>query len=93
MRLEIARDDIFYYPDVIVTCDPEDSQRYYKTRPQFIAEVFSPETERFDRREKFLSYIRLPSLSEYLLVSQSTPPVDTVPPGTRLGAGTPRHGS
>ena len=73
VRLEIARDDIFYYPDVLVTCDPADSQRYYKTRPQFIAEVLSPETERFDRREKFLSYIRLPSLSEYLLVSQSTP--------------------
>lgn len=73
VRLEIARDDIFYYPDVLVTCDPADSQRYFKTRPQFIAEVLSPETERFDRREKFLSYIRLPSLSEYLLVSQSLP--------------------
>ncbi|HEY0945184.1 MAG TPA: Uma2 family endonuclease [Opitutaceae bacterium] len=73
VRLEIARDDIFYYPDVLVTCDPADTHRFYKTRPVFIAEVLSPETERYDRREKFLSYIRLPSLNEYLLISQSEP--------------------
>ncbi|MCC5841270.1 MAG: Uma2 family endonuclease [Opitutales bacterium] len=70
LRLSIAEDDIFYYPDVFVTCDPADNEKFYKTRPILIVEVLSPSTERLDRREKFLSYCRLPSLQEYVLVDQ-----------------------
>jgi len=70
LRLSIAGDDIFYYPDVFVTCDPSDNDAYFKTRPSLIVEVLSPSTERLDRREKFLSYIRLPGLQEYVLVDQ-----------------------
>lgn len=73
VRLEVARNDIFYYPDVVVTCDRDDNHLYYKTRPTFIAEVLSPTTERFDRHEKFSGYITLPSLQDYLLVSQHEP--------------------
>jgi Uma2 family endonuclease len=70
LRLQIADDDIFYYPDLLVTCDPSDSEKYYKTQPVVLVEVLSPSTERLDRREKFLSYQRLPSLQEYVLVDQ-----------------------
>lgn len=70
LRLSIAEDDIFYYPDVFVTCDPTDNEAYFKVRPSLIVEVLSPSTERLDRREKFLSYIRLSSLQEYVLVEQ-----------------------
>ena len=70
LRLRIAEDDIFYYPDLMVTCDPSDDAPYYKTRPTVLVEVLSPSTERLDRREKFLSYQRLPSLEEYVLVDQ-----------------------
>ncbi len=70
LRLSIATDDIFYYPDVLVTCDPSDNEKYFKTMPVLIVEVLSPSTERLDRREKFLSYIRLPSLKEYVMVDQ-----------------------
>lgn len=70
LRLNIAEDDIFYYPDLLVTCDPSDSEKYYKTQPVVLVEVLSPSTERLDRREKFLSYQRLPSLKEYILVDQ-----------------------
>ncbi len=62
LRLNIAEDDIFYYPDLLVTCDPSDNERYFKTQPSVLVEVLSPSTERLDRREKFLSYIALPSL-------------------------------
>ena len=72
LRLNIAEDDIFYYPDVLVTCDPSDSEKYFKTKPVLIIEVLSPSTERLDRREKFLSYIALPSLQEYVLVNQES---------------------
>ena len=70
LRLKIAEDDIFYYPDLLVTCDPSDDAKYYKTKPVVVIEVLSPSTERLDRREKFLSYQRLPSLEEYVLVDQ-----------------------
>lgn len=70
VRLNIAQDDIFYYPDLLVTCDPADDAKYYKTKPVVLIEVLSPSTERLDRREKFLSYQRLPSLQEYVLVDQ-----------------------
>ncbi|TVP77983.1 MAG: Uma2 family endonuclease [Puniceicoccaceae bacterium] len=70
LRLNIAEDDIFYYPDVLVSCDPTDDAKYYKSKPVALVEVLSPSTERLDRREKFLSYQRLPSLEEYVLVDQ-----------------------
>ena len=71
VRLNIAKEDIFYYPDVFVTCDPEDNAKYYKVKPTVLVEVLSPSTERLDRREKFLSYQRLDSLEEYILVDQN----------------------
>jgi len=70
LRLKIAEDDVFYYPDLMVTCDPSDDAKYYKTKPVAVIEVLSPSTERLDRREKFLSYQRLPSLEEYVLIDQ-----------------------
>jgi Uma2 family endonuclease len=73
LRLEIRRDDLFYYPDVMVTCDPSDTERYYKTRPVFLAEVLSPATERIDRHEKLSNYTAIPSLQDYLLLSQHEP--------------------
>ncbi|WP_204104203.1 MULTISPECIES: Uma2 family endonuclease [Spirulina sp. CCY15215] len=63
--------DLFYYPDVMVTCNPQDTERYYKTRPCLIVEVLSPSTQSLDRREKRLNYQSLPSLQEYILVSQT----------------------
>ncbi|MCT7966797.1 Uma2 family endonuclease [Laspinema sp. D1] len=62
--------DIFYYPDVMVTCDQEDREKFYKTHPCLVVEVLSPSTETIDRREKRLNYQSLPSLQEYVLVSQ-----------------------
>jgi Uma2 family endonuclease len=65
------RGDIFYYPDVMVTCDPNDAERYYKTSPCLIIEVLPPSTETLDRREKRLNYQHLSSLKEYVLVYQA----------------------
>ncbi|WP_446007825.1 Uma2 family endonuclease [Candidatus Electrothrix sp.] len=68
--LNIAGEDVFYYPDLLVSCDPEDNEDYYRTRPCLIVEVLSPTTERIDRREKFMAYTSLPSLQEYVLIAQ-----------------------
>ncbi|MHB8921533.1 MAG: Uma2 family endonuclease [Halothiobacillus sp.] len=70
VRLEIHGKTLFYYPDLVLTCDPEDRDDYFTTRPCLIVEILSPSTERFDRREKLLAYITIPSLQEYILVAQ-----------------------
>jgi Uma2 family endonuclease len=73
MKIHIPALDIFYYPDLSVTCDPNDRERYFKERPKLLVEVLSPGTERIDRNEKLINYRQLPSLEEYLLVSQTAP--------------------
>ena len=70
MKVRIEEADVGYYPDIMVVCDPEDSDRYFKTRPSLIVEVLSPTTKSTDRREKLLAYKKIPTLQEYVLVSQ-----------------------
>lgn len=61
---------IYYYPDVVVSCDADDNDRFSLDYPCLIIEVLSPSTEITDRREKFAHYRSLESLQEYVLVSQ-----------------------
>jgi Uma2 family endonuclease len=72
VRLKTAQEnnDLFYYPDVVVTCNPTDNQKFFLTSPCLIFEVLSPSTETIDRREKRLNYQTIDSLKEYILVSQ-----------------------
>lgn len=70
VRLIIANEDIFYYPDVMVCCDANDRATYYRTRPCLIVEILSGRTQRIDRREKLLSYQQIESLQVYLILSQ-----------------------
>jgi Uma2 family endonuclease len=70
VRIQTAEREVFYYPDVLVSCDPADREPYFRERPCLIAEVLSPQTARLDRFEKFLFYQQLDALEEYLLVSQ-----------------------
>ena len=44
--------------------------RYFKRYPKVLIEVLSPDTESTDRREKFLSYLGIETLEEYLIVAQ-----------------------
>jgi Uma2 family endonuclease len=60
---------IFYYPDVVVACEPDsDTDELYVRRPRLIVEVLSPSTESTDRREKWFAYRGIPSLFSYALV-------------------------
>jgi Uma2 family endonuclease len=70
IRLQVSSPDIFYYPDVMVTYDPHDTDRYFKRFPKVLIEVLSPDTERTDRREKFVSYTQIETLEEYVLAAQ-----------------------
>jgi len=70
VRLNLANDDIFYYPDVMVACDPRDTDKFFKRFPKVLIEVMSESTERIDRREKRWSYQQIETLEEYVLVAQ-----------------------
>lgn len=69
MKMQISDDQIFY-PDVMVTCDPEDNGEYIKKRPCLIIEVLSPSTVSIDRREKLVAYRRIESLQAYIVLYQ-----------------------
>lgn len=70
LYVRMAGQDIFYYPDLMVACDPTDNHRHYRERPTVLVEVLSESTERVDTREKLATYIALPSLQEYVIVAQ-----------------------
>ncbi len=70
VRLQVAREDIFYYPDVMVACDARDTDPYYRSFPKLLVEVLSPSTERTDRQEKLLNYTQIETLEEYVLIAQ-----------------------
>jgi Uma2 family endonuclease len=62
--------DLYYYPDVQVLCDPTDDDPLVKRRPCVVIEVSSDRTEAIDRREKLLVYRGIGSLLTYLIVAQ-----------------------
>ncbi|MEW5972642.1 MAG: Uma2 family endonuclease [Pseudomonadota bacterium] len=68
MKVRERSSNIFYYPDVMLVCDPEDDHPYYKERPCLIVEVLSSSTAAIDRREKWRTYRDMPSLKYYLIV-------------------------
>ncbi|MBI5387037.1 MAG: Uma2 family endonuclease [Verrucomicrobia bacterium] len=70
VRLKISGEDIFYYPDVMVGCDPRDTDSLFLRFPKLLIEVLSEATERLDRREKRWSYQTIETLDEYVLVAQ-----------------------
>lgn len=66
----------FYYPDVVVSCQPVAPEAVYLTEPALIVEVLSESTEARDRLEKWTAYRTLPSLREYVLLAQDRPAVE-----------------
>jgi Uma2 family endonuclease len=61
----------YVYPDVTVTCDAEDIASDIIRMPVVIFEVLSPSTEAFDRGQKADYYRAMPSLMEYVLITQT----------------------
>ena len=79
-KLRVAKLQSVYYPDVLVTCDPKHQSvgpaDHVVDTPRLVVEVLSESTAGTDRREKLLAYKSLPSLLEYVLVSQDEPLIE-----------------
>ncbi len=74
---QVRADHNLFYPDIVVTCDPNALDRPLIEQPTLIVEVLSPSTESYDRGIKCTLYQQLlPTLRSYLLVSQDSLRVD-----------------
>lgn len=75
-RVLVDRTGLYTYPDLIIVCgrvETAEGDEDTITNPRVVVEVLSPSTERYDRTTKFRHYQQLPSVQEYVLVSQSEP--------------------
>ena len=80
LKLAIPKHNAFVCPDMMVVCgkiEIYENQNDIIQNPMLIVEVLSPSTESFDRGRKFEYYRSLASLSEYVLVAQKEPIVET----------------
>lgn len=74
MKLWIPDYRFYTYPDLmIIEGKPvyQSENSNIVTNPKIIIEVLSHSTQNYDRTEKFRAYRSLPSLQEYILISQS----------------------
>ncbi len=79
MRVRVKPNGLYTYPDVVVVCgEPEflDSDVDTLLNPTLLIEVLSDSTEKNDRGTKFKQYRQIPSLREYILVSQDEPSIE-----------------
>ncbi len=59
---------MYYYPDVVATCEPMERRTGSAKAPCFVAEVLSPGTSHTGRADKLFAYTALPSMQTYLIV-------------------------
>ncbi|MSP63049.1 MAG: Uma2 family endonuclease [Myxococcales bacterium] len=76
LKVRVVETDLFTYPDLSVVCGkleraPGDDNAI--VNPTLLVEVLSDSSEAYDRGEKFAHYRRIPSLRDYVLVSQRAP--------------------
>jgi Uma2 family endonuclease len=79
MRLLVSNTGLYTYPDVIVVCGKPvlaEQQGDVLMNPLLIVEVLSESTKDYDRGGKFHQYMRIPSLQEYVTVSQTEKLID-----------------
>jgi Uma2 family endonuclease len=70
LRIRSETDEIVYYPDLVVACNREEWGTNYVCNPKLVVEILSPSTEHIDRREKAMTYRRVDSIEEYVLLEQ-----------------------
>jgi Uma2 family endonuclease len=74
IKVRIEATNVYYYPDITVTCDQRDSvslDEDFIRHPRLIFEVLSLTTAAFDRGDKFADYRVIETLEEYVLINQN----------------------
>ena len=73
LRIRLADQTRFYYPDVQVVCRPNPPGDHFQDDPALIFEVVSESTRRIDEQEKRAAYLAIPTLNAYVLIEQDRP--------------------
>ncbi|MBF0574279.1 MAG: Uma2 family endonuclease [Desulfamplus sp.] len=80
LRVKVQEIEKYTYPDIVIVCGDikieKESGMETLLNPIVIIEVLSNSTEAYDRGAKFQHYQLIPSLQEYILVSQFSPLVE-----------------
>lgn len=79
MRVQVRASGSYRYPDVSIVCAPPefaDTQPESLLNPTVLIEVISDSSAVTDRIQKLDEYRRIPSLQEYLLISQDRPRIE-----------------
>jgi Uma2 family endonuclease len=77
LRVKVEATGLFTYPDLSVVCGPQQwIEDDTLLNPTVLIEVLSESTEAYDRGIKFAHYRQIPSLREYVLVSQYEPRIE-----------------
>jgi len=66
--------DSYMYPDVMIVCGKTEKKKDCfdtLTNPSVIIQILSPSTSEKDKGLKFLYYLQIPSLEEYILVDSN----------------------
>lgn len=78
-RISAKAGERYVYSDAVVTCGEtrlEPGTNDVLANPKIVVEVLSQSTAAYNRGEKWEAYQRLPSLTDYLLVSQTAKQIE-----------------
>ena len=76
MKLKIFGEDKYFYPDIIVTDEPEkETELFCCYSPALLVKVTSDSTLKTDIIDKLIAYQKIPTLQYYLIVNPQLPEV------------------
>ena len=70
VKLPIGSKKRYYYPDVILTCKPNEGDQRTVENPCLVVEILSKSTSSIDKGEKLDTYQRIASIKQYVIVDQ-----------------------
>jgi Uma2 family endonuclease len=71
VKLPVGSKKRYYYPDVVVTCKPDDGDSHTIENPCLVVEILSKSTSSIDKGEKLDTYQRIASIQQYVIVDQA----------------------
>jgi Uma2 family endonuclease len=71
VKLPVGSEKRYYYPDVVLTCKPDDGDNRTVENPCLVVEVLSKSTGPIDKGEKLDTYQRIASIKQYVIVDQA----------------------
>lgn len=79
-RVKVVATGLNTFPDFLIVCGKPEytaAGKHTLTNPKILVEVLSPSNELYDRSTKFEHFKKIPTLSEYILVAQDRPFIES----------------